>query len=182
MPISEIGAETAKSWMDAGEAVVLDVREPGEYAASHIPGATLLPLGQACCGALPDYQGKKLVIHCQSGKRGQMACTKLLEETADMELYHLQGGIAAWKEAGLPVESSGSNLLPLDRQVQLAIGVLLILGSVLAATVSSSFLWLTGLIGAGLSVAGLTGFCGLAMVLAKMPWNQAGATSCCAKG
>ena len=57
-------------------------------------------------------------------------------------------------------------------QVQLAIGLMLIAGSVLGALFSPVWFLLTGLIGAGLAIAGLTGFCGLALFMAKMPWNQ----------
>jgi len=96
----------------------------------------------------------------------------LLAEDPSLDIYNLEGGIEAWNAAGLTVASSGKAFLPLDRQVQLTIGLLLIAGSVLGTLFSPAWFFLTGLIGVGLTVAGLTGFCGLALVMAKMPWNQ----------
>jgi rhodanese-related sulfurtransferase len=176
-----VDAATLKTWLDTGEAVLVDVREPAEHAAEHIPAATLLPLGKACLGALPCASGKKLVLHCRKGGRGTSACEKLLAEDPSLELYNLDGGIEAWRAAGFEVARTGKPMLPLDRQVQLAIGILLITATVLGYFVSSTFFVLPGLIGVGLSIAGMTGFCGLALLLAKMPWNQrtGKAPSCC---
>lgn len=172
MALKTIDAKTLKSWLNNNEAVLVDVREPAEYAAENITGATLLPLGSLSKAALPPCAGKKLVIHCRKGGRGGSACEKLLAEDPALDIYNLEGGIEAWRAAGLTVASSGKAFLPLDRQVQLTIGLLLITGSVLGALFSPAWFVLTGLIGAGLTVAGLTGFCGLALVMAKMPWNQ----------
>lgn len=184
MPIKTVDASTLKRWMDNGEAVVVDVREPAEHAAENISGTTLLPLGSVTKNILPESGGKKLVIHCRSGKRGISACEKLLAEDPNLEIYNLEGGIAAWGEAGHAVASSGKFFLPLDRQVQLAIGLGVLVGSLLAYFISPLFFLLTGFFGAGLTFAGLSGFCGLAMVMAKMPWNQVGdkpTTTCCMK-
>lgn len=180
MAIKTVDTTTLKRWLASGEAVVIDVREPAEHGAEKIPGATLLPLGSINREALPKAEGKKLVIHCRSGKRSANACEKLLAEDPNLELYNLEGGISAWGAAGHEVASSGKFFLPLDRQVQLAIGLMLIAGSVLGYLFSLAWFLLTGFIGAGLAVAGLTGFCGLARVMAKMPWNQneGNVTSC----
>ena len=181
MALQTVDASTLKRWMANGEAVVVDVREPAEHAAENISGATLLPLGGITKIALPETGGKKLVIHCRSGKRAASACEKLLTEDPNLEVYNLEGGISAWSAAGYKVESSGKFFLPLDRQVQLTIGLGVLIGSLLAYFVNPLFFLLTGFFGAGLTFAGLSGFCGLAMVMAKMPWNQvsgASATSC----
>ncbi|MBN8543698.1 MAG: rhodanese-like domain-containing protein [Alphaproteobacteria bacterium] len=172
MALRSIDAKTLKTWMDTNEAVLVDVREPAEHAAENITGATLLPLGSVSKSALPPYAGKKLVIHCRKGGRGGSACQKLLTEDPSLEIYNLEGGIDAWNAAGLMVVISGKSFLPLDRQVQLTIGLLLIAGSILGTVFSPLWFLLTGVIGAGLTVAGLTGFCGLARIMAKMPWNQ----------
>ena len=161
-----------QQWLTNGEAVLVDVREPAEYAAEHIAGATLLPLSKVSAAALPPHDGKKLVLHCLKGGRGGSACEKLLAEAPALELYHLQGGMGAWNAAKLPVVCSGKTMLPLDRQVQLTVGLGLLAASALAWWVNPAFVALTGFFGAGLTFAGLTGFCGLARILAKMPWNQ----------
>ena len=69
-----VDATTLKRWMDAGEAVVVDVREPAEHAAEKIHGATLAPLGTVTKSSVPNRDGKKLVIHCRSGTRSASAC------------------------------------------------------------------------------------------------------------
>ncbi len=181
MPAMTIDAKTLKGWLDKGEAVLVDVREPAEYAALSIPGSVLIPLAGIKKESLPDKVGRKLVIHCQAGRRGGTACEKLLADNPDLEIYNLEGGIAAWSQAGYQVKSSGKFFLPLDRQVQLSIGLCVLAGSILGYYVSPAFFFFTGFFGLGLTFAGLTGFCGLAMLLAKMPWNQSGKSpaSCC---
>jgi rhodanese-related sulfurtransferase len=172
MSISNINAETIAQWVANGEAVVIDVREPAEFASERIEGAVSIPLSRINCSSLSIAHGKKVVLHCRGGKRGMSACQKLSAEDPSVELYHLDGGLIAWKEAKLPVLTSNVKVLPLDRQVQLTVGLIVLIGSVLGYFVNPIFFLLTGFIGAGLAVAGLTGFCGLALVLAKMPWNQ----------
>ena len=181
MPIKTVDATMLSHWMDRGEAVLVDVREPAEHAAENISGSTLLPLGGVTKNALPETGGKKLVIHCRSGKRSMNACEKLLAEDPNLEIYNLEGGISGWSAAGHSVKTSGKFFLPLDRQVQLTIGLGVLVGSLLAYFVNPMFFLLTGFFGAGLTFAGISGFCGLAMVMAKMPWNQlsgAAPTSC----
>ena len=126
MPLKTIDAKLLKTWLDNGEAVLIDVREPVENQAEAIAGSLLMPLSSVCKEKLPDYSGKKLVIHCKKGGRGGSACEKLLAEDPNLDIYNLEGGISAWGEAGYPITTYRKTLLPLDRQVQLAIGVSLI--------------------------------------------------------
>ena len=170
MEIKQIDPKTAKKWLDDGEAVFIDVREPAEHALQKISGSKLQPLGSVCCSALPK-SNKKIIVHCQKGGRGNTACNKLMAENSGADIYNLEGGIEAWKQAGLPVVESGKKFLPLDRQVQLTIGLGVLIGSILAYVVDVKFALLTGFFGAGLTFAGLSGFCGLARIIAKMPWN-----------
>lgn len=180
MAIKTVDSATLKRWIDNGEALVIDVREPAEHQAENIMGATLVPLATVSKKALPDIKGKKLVIHCRSGKRSLSACEKLIAEDPSLEIYNLEGGISAWAGSGHAVKTSGKFFLPLDRQVQLTIGLCVLGGSLLTYYVNPLFIILTGLFGAGLTFAGLTGYCGLAMLMAKMPWNQCKpAKSCC---
>ena len=184
MDIKTIDSATLKRWLDNNEAVLVDVREPAENQAESIAGATLLPLANVSKQTLPETYGKKLVIHCRSGKRSSNACEKLLAEDPNLEIYNLEGGISAWAGGGHSVQTSNGFFLPLDQQVQLTIGSCVLLGSLLTYFVSPFFAIFTGFFGAGLTFAGLTGFCGLAMVMAKMPWNQKtkqNLTSCCVK-
>ena len=172
MPLKTINAATLKHWLDKDEAVLVDVREPSEHAAQSIPGAKLMPLSALSVQALPPLPGKKLVLHCKAGRRGASACEKLLSEKPDLELYNLEGGISAWEQAGYEIKTSGRFFLPLDRQVQLVIGLGVLTGSMLGYISNPAWFLLSGFFGLGLINAGLTGWCGMAILMAKMPWNQ----------
>lgn len=170
MTVKTIDAATAKNWLEQDEAVLIDVRESAEHASSRIPEAQLHPVGSICCGALPDT-GKKIIIHCQKGMRGRNACEKLLTENAALEVYNMEGGIEAWAQAGFPIAQGEKKVLPLDRQVQLVIGLSVLVFSLLAYFADPVFALGAAFFGAGLTNAGLTGWCGLARLMAKMPWN-----------
>ncbi|MFN3701005.1 MAG: YgaP-like transmembrane domain [Alphaproteobacteria bacterium] len=91
------------------------------------------------------------------------------------EIYNLEGGITAWVEAGLPVLSpsgAGGCGISIFRQVQIIVGALVLLSVLAGFFISTSAFVLAGLFGAALMFAGLSGWCGLAMLLNKMPWNR----------
>ena len=171
MGIKNIDAKTLEKWLKNDEAVLVDVREIAEHQARNIAKANLVPLGKICCGKLPNFSGKKLVVHCQGGKRSLAACQKLIAEDGDLEVYNLEGGINAWLASGCDCAGLNKFFLPLDRQVQLVIGLNVFLGSVLGYFVNPAFFLLSGFFGAGLIFASLTGTCALAALIAKMPWN-----------
>jgi rhodanese-related sulfurtransferase len=172
MTVKNIDAKTLKKWLENNEAIVIDVREPSEHEAEKISGSNLLPLAKVCKSSLPKYENKKLVLHCRSGKRSTSACQKLLGEDSTLEIYNLEGGISAWSVEGCEIETSGKFFLPLDRQVQLTIGLGVFVASILGYLLSPSFFLLSGFFGVGLIFAGLSGYCGLAILMAKMPWNK----------
>jgi rhodanese-related sulfurtransferase len=89
-----------------------------------------------------------------------------------LETYILEGGIDAWKKAGLPVALDRKAPLPTMRQVQIVAGSLVALGTVLGATVAPAFYALSAFVGIGLVFAGVTGICGMERILALMPWNR----------
>ena len=106
MPVENIDPATLRKWLEAERAVLVDVREPSEYEAEHIEGASLVPLGRIRRAALPEHDGRNLVITCRMGGRGQAACQRLRAEmSAHDTIYHLEGGLLAWKKAGFPVVS-----------------------------------------------------------------------------
>ena len=86
---------------------------------------------------------------------------------------NVEGGTQAWEQAGLPVVR-GKKTISLERQVRIAAGALVFLGTILGAAVSPYLLIIPGFVGAGLVFAGITDTCGMGMMLAKMPWNQVG--------
>jgi rhodanese-related sulfurtransferase len=102
--IHSVTAAELRTWLDAGEAVVVDVRQPEEFEAGHIPGATLVPLAGVTGAALPEHKGRKLVMQCKMGGRSSAACQKLLAEDAALDLYNLEGGVMAWVKAGYGID------------------------------------------------------------------------------
>lgn len=168
-----IDVSAFKALLDQDQALALDVREPDEYAKGHVPGALLLPGGVALPGNLPELQGKRLVVYCQSGRRSAEVQETLKQEAPALDVVSLEHGISAWTEAGLPTTGQPSKMpLPMHRQVQVGVGVLLLFFSLMGATYGRGFYLGTGFLGAGLTFAGMTGFCGLALLLGKMPWNR----------
>ncbi|MBE2895963.1 rhodanese-like domain-containing protein [Pasteurellaceae bacterium HPA106] len=168
-----VTADILKQWLDNDEAVLIDVREPNEYAISHIPQARSLPLSQLEQSLAYVPAGCKVVVQCQKGKRGEKGCAIIETHAPHHALYNLEGGIEAWQQAGLPLISAGNTQkLPIMRQVQLAAGSLVALFSLLSLAGAHGFSVLTLLIGCGLIFAGATGWCGMAILLQKMPWNK----------
>ena len=161
---------TLRQWLKQGTASLIDVREPAEYRARHIAQATLIPLNKLDSAHLPNGP-RNIVVHCLKGGRGSAACDRLAKRHPKLHVYNLEGGIDAWANAGLPVVRGGF-ALPLDRQVQLSVGLLLIVCSILTLFVNPYFVVLVAIMGTGLTVAGATGFCGLARLLARAPWNK----------
>jgi len=96
MSVKNIDCPTLKKWLKNNEAVLIDVRELAEYQESKIDQAHLIPLGEISINSLPNFENKKLVLHCRSGKRSLTAGSKLLEENPKLEIYNLEGGIIAW--------------------------------------------------------------------------------------
>ena len=151
---------------------LVDVRSAGEFAAGHIPGAMNIPLDEIE-RRLGDLHAKQaLVLICKGGKRARMAADLIQDQRQDAAV--LRGGTEAWENAGLPLVVSAKSRWALERQVRLAAG-LLVLGSVaLSLTVYAPMIYLAGFVGLGLTGAGLTDLCPMAILLAKMPWNHAG--------
>jgi rhodanese-related sulfurtransferase len=169
-----------KSMLPTG-CCLIDVREPVEHAEERIEGAQLIPLSQLEKRMEEIDCGKPVILMCRSGQRGMQAL-QLLERLGMQDAGNLEGGILAWKAAGHPVSRSGKKTLPLMQQVQITIGTGVLLGVVLSQTVHPNFVYLSVFLGAGLVFAGTTGWCGLAILMSKMPWNRVAGQSGCASG
>jgi len=163
---------------------LLDVRTPCEHTAAHVPGAKLLPLDDLDASAYLSQRSpadKPIYVICETTRRARKAIEKFLR-AGFSDCVLVEGGTQAWMEAGLPVNRGESKVLPLTRQVHIAVGLIAAVGAVLALTVNPRFAILPLFVGCGLLFAGITGICGLAVLLAKMPWNrlrQSRSASCC---
>ena len=168
-----------------GEGVTLiDVRTPAEYDEVHVEGARNVPLDRLDPRAIAAaHAGKTGPIYfvCKSGGRSQKACEQMLAAGVH-DVVSVEGGTAACEAAGIGVARSGRKAMSLERQVRICAGGLVVLGAVLGHYVNPAWHALSAFVGAGLVFAGLTDTCGMAMLLAKMPWNQARrSASCCTR-
>jgi rhodanese-related sulfurtransferase len=157
---------------------LLDVRTPAEHAEVHVPGVHLMPLERLDCAALASTPGfdksHPVYILCRSGGRAKQAAEKLRSE-GFANCIVVEGGTLAWVDAGFPVNRGESKVISLERQVRIAVGFIVLTGVLLARFVDSAFIILPGIMGAGLIFAGVTDWCGMGLLIAKMPWNQCGA-------
>ncbi len=155
----------------ASGARLVDIREVNEFTRARLPGSENHPLDKLVPfdGAVP------VVFHCRSGARTAANAQRLAACCAG-EGYVLDGGLEAWRKAGLPVIDNRAAPLETMRQVQIAAGLLILAGVALGLAVAPAWFGLAGFVGAGLTFAGLTGWCGMARLLALLPWNRRAAT------
>ncbi len=173
MSIPQISPVEAKRRLDAGTAVLIDIREPAEHARENITNARLVPLSRLGPDefARERTTSKAIIFHCQSGNRTCMNFDKL-EAVGLPDVFVLEGGLGAWKQAGLPTRLDRKQPIELQRQVMIAAGTLILTGLILGALVSPWFIALSAFMGCGLVFAGVSGRCGLAKLLTLMPWNR----------
>ena len=175
MKIVLIRPEQVEARRLAGERMsFVDVRSPEEFQRVHVTGALLYPLD--------GLQPKKIAIElgistqspavllCAGGTRARRAAEKFLAEGIPHCLV-VEGGTKAWEAAGLPVVR-GQGVISIERQVRIGAGTLVLLGVLLGSWVDPFWFFLSGFVGAGLIFAGITDWCGMGLLLAKMPWNQ----------
>ncbi|MBT6512657.1 MAG: DUF2892 domain-containing protein [Rhodospirillaceae bacterium] len=167
----EISPQEAKTLIDSDKALLFDIREADEYAREHILGARLAPLSGFNPKDFPADHDKVGLFHCASGNRTAQAATEILQ-TGFAKVYLIEGGIAGWKKAGLPVNVNKAAPISIQRQVQLTAGTMMVLSVVLAAVFSPWFMALGAFVGAGLMFAGASGTCAMATQLSSMPWNR----------
>jgi len=158
----------------------VDVRSPAEYEAVHATGAKLYPLDtldpKRVAAELGISAEAPVVLLCAGGNRARKAAEKFHAEGIPHCLV-VEGGTKAWEAAGLPVVK-GRGSISIERQVRIGAGTMVLLGVLLGSWVDPLWFFLSGFVGAGLIFAGVTDWCGMGLLLAKMPWNQAKTVAC----
>ncbi len=169
--LQTVDAVTLKQWLDHNQVILIDVREPSEYAAERIDGAKLFPLSRFDINQLPLDQDKDIVLQCQTGNRSAQVAQQLLA-SGIASVTHLDGGLNSWKQQGYPVRVNRNAPISMPRQVQIITGSIIVITTILGALVSPLFLIVSGLAGAGLVFSGVSNTCPMANLLAKLPYNQ----------
>ena len=173
-----------RKWLESGDAILVDVREADEHARERIQGAQLAALStfnpsQVRAMAKP---GQRMVMHCKSGRRATDAARMMAEfASTGLAISSMTGGIEGWKTEQFPIVlNTAVSKISVMRQVQIVIGLGVLVGAALAWFVHPTFIAIPAFFGAGLTFAGVSGTCALASIIGKMPWNKfnSGADSC----
>lgn len=159
---------------------LVDVRSPAEFGAVHAEGAILHPLDTLKPRQLAEQLGLSsaapAALLCASGNRAKKAA-EMFHGAGIPHCLVVEGGTRAWEAAGLPT-IKGKGMISLERQVRIGAGSLVIAGVLLGHFIHPGWYGLSGVVGCGLIFAGITDWCGMGLLLAKMPWNRKHTTSC----
>lgn len=153
------------------EVALFDVRTPVEFSEVHVPQARNIPLDELRPETLPLPKDLPVYLLCRTSNRATKAAEKFAKEGFTQPIV-IEGGTQAWVAANFPVVRSTVKVISLERQVRIVAGSLVFLGVLLGWFVHQAFFGLAGFVGAGLVFAGITDFCGMGLLLAKMPWNK----------
>ena len=156
---------------------LIDVRSPAEFRAQHVAGARNVPLDQLQPEQLIAQlkseglrAGDELFLLCQRGQRAQRAAEQLQHLLPGIQV--IDGGTEACVACGMPTNQGSSGVISLQRQVQISAGSLVLLGCALGTWLHPGWYGLAAFVGAGLTFAGLSNTCAMALLLARMPWNR----------
>jgi rhodanese-related sulfurtransferase len=169
--LSPLTPQDVAERLKAGKALLVDIREPDEFARAHTAGALSRPLSQFEAAHLAIKPGQDVIFTCKSGMRTNSNCERLSAAIAG-PAYMLKGGLDGWAKAGLPVETIAAAPLEINRQVQITAGVLILIGAAFGWLMHPAFYGLSAFVGAGLTFAGISGTCMMANVLMRAPWNR----------
>lgn len=173
MTVQTVSPLEAQELMKKG-ARLIDIRQKAEFLREHIPGAISLPLSDILAGkkCKDVAHPGPVIFYCLAGSRTTQNADVLIKAAYPTPVLLLSGGINGWKSDKLPTYKDKTQPLPIMRQVQIVAGALIVLGILMGYTVDKSLFLLSGFIGAGLLFAGVSGWCGMAILISKMPWNK----------
>ena len=153
----------------AGEgAKIIDVRTAAEFRAVHISGSENVPLDKI---AEESFSSEEFYLICKSGARAKKAAGILGARGFQNFILVTDGGVDQCDESQFDL-SKGETGISLERQVRIAAGLIVLTGSLLTLLVHPHFIAVPLFVGVGLTFAGITDFCGMGLLLARMPWNK----------
>jgi len=148
----------------------VDVRSAAEFHSERFDVSPLLNHPLDRIDNLDLAKDAEIYLSCRSGNRSGQAQARL-QALGFSHVINVEGGFLAWHAAGLP-ETKTKGQFPIMRQVQIAAGSLVLLGALGSLFLTPALIWLAVFVGAGLTFAGLSGWCGMALLLGAMPWNK----------
>ncbi len=157
--------------MENGEIRLIDVREKMEFAGGRINGAELIPLGELAERHKELDQTRPIYVMCRTGRRSAEA-QKKLHALGFTNVINVVGGVEAWKKENLPLERDEHAPWSIDRQVRFTAGLLVLTSVLLSLFVHHYFIALSGFVGFGLAFTATIDWCGMGLLIAKMPWNN----------
>ena len=169
--MSECSVVGLSEQLENGEIHLVDVREQVEFAGGRVKGASLLPLGEFERRHAELDHSKPIYVMCRTGRRSAEAQRKL-HALGFTNVVNVSGGIEAWKKENLPVERDEHAPWLIERQVRFTAGLLVFTGVLLSLFVHPYFIALSGLVGFGLAFTATIDWCGMGLLIAKMPWNK----------
>jgi rhodanese-related sulfurtransferase len=177
--IKKVSANEFLSVLESADMpLVIDVRTGAEVGNEYLDGCVNIPLHELSlsqvqtCVVEKEAAGQPVYLLCGTGKRATSAIDKLKEEVVN-PLLVIDGGIEALKQAGCSFSQGKGSVMPLERQVRIAAGSLVLVGVLLGTFLTPGFYGVSAFVGAGLVFAGITDTCAMGMLLARMPWNSA---------
>lgn len=169
--MTECSVLTLNKLMSSGGVTLIDVREWPEFAAGRVRGASLIPLGEIATRYAEIDSSKDVYVICRTGRRSAEAAARLTSR-GFRNVINVAGGFEAWKKENLPFERDEKAPWSIERQVRFTAGLLVFLGVLLSLLVHSYFIVLSGIVGFGLAFTATIDWCGMGLLLAKMPWNR----------
>lgn len=171
-----LSAQQTREWLDHHEAILIDVRGDNAYKALHVPHSLHASDAEQITALIATHPTERVILLCQNGNQSAQFSALLQQQAADYEgilFYILDGGLNAWRNAGLPVIRDSGAFLPIEQQVEIGLGCAILLGILFSWLFSG--LWLSLSIGTaiGMIYAGVTGWYGFHQLALLLPWNKA---------
>lgn len=169
--MKQCSVSALREQMAADRTTLIDVREWPEFAAGRVAGSRLLPLGEIPARAAEIDRSGSVYVICRTGRRSAEAVAQL-EAMGFDNAINVTGGFEAWRKEGFPFERDERAPWSIERQVRFTAGLLVLTGVLLSVFVHPYFIALSGLVGFGLAFTATIDWCGMGILISKMPWNR----------
>lgn len=165
--VHEIEPRTLEQMMREGRVILIDVREAWELNQARLSESHWNPTSGFDVTLVPREAGMAVVFHCAVGVRSRRAAQQYAQ-LHDEDAFNLAGGLNAWEAEGLPVQRASKQRLPLQQQVIVLVGLIMLLLAVLTLFVDSRFAWGVLVLGVNQVLVGFTGMCWMSIILGKL--------------